>query len=207
MIKKIIVSILIGLTILVVPATVLAHVIVTPKQAGIGEELTFNVSVPNEQQTPVTNIKLLIPQGVTNVIPTTLPGWTISTASTNSTDITAIMWSNGIIPVGERTDFTFSAQVLAKPGEIDWKAYQTYADGTVIHWDQKPAGSDDSTGNTGPYSVTTVINDLTSTPTETATSKSNNVVPLILSIIAIITSVSGLLFYKSTLNKDKNGTK
>ena len=38
------------------PAIASAHVIVTPNQAGVAAELTFNISVPNEQQTAVTSL-------------------------------------------------------------------------------------------------------------------------------------------------------
>ncbi len=61
------------------PIVASAHVIVTPNQAGIGQELVFNVSVPNERQTAVSSVKLDIPKGVTEVTPTIVPGFTITT--------------------------------------------------------------------------------------------------------------------------------
>ena len=136
--KKVLISLLASLIVFLSPAVAFAHVIVTPKQVGVGQEVLFNESVPNEQQTPVTSVKLLIPQGVTNVIPTEKANWTIATTSNNSTsnpEITSITWT-GSMPVGQRDDFTFSAQVPGSPTEINWKAYQTYGDGTVVHWDQ-----------------------------------------------------------------------
>ena len=78
--------------------------------------------------------------------------------------------------------------------ELDWKAYQTYGDGTVVHWDQKPAGSDDSTGNAGPYSVTKVVNDLTTKP---APAKSqSNALPTVLSLVALVVSAYAVLTRK-----------
>jgi uncharacterized protein YcnI len=148
---------------LFVPAIAYAHVTVTPGQADVAQELVFNVSAPNEKLVPVTSIKLLIPSGVSNVIPTSKDGWTITTTTNGDNanpEITTINWS-GTIPVGQRQDFSFSAQVPGQATELDWKAYQTYADGSVVHWDQKPAGTDDATGDAGPYSVTKVIDDLT----------------------------------------------
>ncbi len=182
------------MTISLIPGAAFAHVIVTPGQTGIGTELTFNVSVPNEEQVAVTNLKLDIPNGVTDVIPTTKDGWTITTTSNGSTsdpEVTVITWSDGTIPVGERQDFSFSAQVPAKATDLDWKAYQTYADGTIVHWDQTPAGSDDATGNAGPYSVTHVVNDLTA-PTKTP----NETLPFALSVVAIVLSLGSLLIRK-----------
>jgi uncharacterized protein YcnI len=155
------------------------------------------VGVPNEQQTPVVNVKLAIPDGATNVTPTIATGWTIDTTTNGAAknpEITAIAWSGGSIPVGQREDFSFSAQVPAKATELDWKAYQTYADGTAVHWDQKPAGSDDSTGDAGPYSVTSVVNDLNTTPAAaTKTSSSSANIALVLSLVALVLGATALL--------------
>jgi uncharacterized protein YcnI len=203
--KKILASILTSFAIIfVVPAAAFAHVIVTPGQTGVGKEIIFNVSVPNEQQTPVVNLKLIIPDGVTGVTPTAKAAWTIATTDNGATKdpvVTAVTWSGGSIPVGQREDFSFSAQVPAKATDLDWKAYQTYGDGTVVHWDQKPAGSDDSTGNAGPYSVTHVVNDLSksadTTPASPSTSTGNTA--LILSLIALI--LSAMAFVASRKKK------
>jgi uncharacterized protein YcnI len=181
----------------IIPASAFAHVIVTPGQVGIGSELTFNISVPNEQDTPVTNLKLDIPNGVTDVVPTTKDGWTISTTlngDSKDPEVTSITWSDGNIPVGQRQDFSFSAQVPGSATELDWKAYQTYGDGTIVHWDQKPAGSDDSTGDAGPYSVTHVVNDLTSSSSVTTSSEgSSSLLPLFISIAAVVLSFGSIL--------------
>ncbi len=47
--------------------------------------------------------------------------------------MSAVTWS-GTIPVGQREDFSFGAQVPGTAMQLDWKAYQTYTDGTVVHW-------------------------------------------------------------------------
>ena len=188
MYKKLLIGLLGGIALLIIPANSFAHVIVTPSQAGVAQELVFNVSVPNEQQTPVTNLKLQVPDGVTNVIPTTKDGWVITTTTNGDSKnpvITAINWE-GNIPVGQRQDFTFSAQVPGMATEIDWKAYQSYADGSIVHWDQKPTGTDDANGNAGPYSVTKVVNDLTPSPT---TSNNNQTGAYVLSGLALITAI------------------
>ncbi len=196
MIRKLLMTVP-AMLLLSVPALASAHVIVTPSQTTVGSELTFNISVPNEREVGVSSVKLDIPTGVSEVIPTVKPGWTIQTTTDGSTkdpEVAAITWSDGTIPVGQREDFSFSAQVPAKATNVDWKAYQTYADGTVVHWDQTPAGSDDATGNAGPYSVTKVVNDLTTTPIKTTTL--NTTLPLVLSLIAIVLSLGSLLFRK-----------
>jgi uncharacterized protein YcnI len=193
---KRIISLMPALVTMVVPAIASAHVIVTPSQVGIGQELTFNISVPNEQQTPVVSLVLDIPSGVSDVVPTVKDGWTITPTMNNSTsdpEISVLTWTNGSIPVGQREDFSFSAQVPGTATNLDWKAYQTYGDGTIVHWDQTPNGkSDDSVGNAGPYSVTKVVNDLAASSTSNSSSSSDTLV-LIVSLIAILLSIIAFL--------------
>lgn len=184
------ISAAIAMLVLSVPAIASAHVVVTPSQADVGEELVFKVSVPNERTTPVTSMKLDVPKGVDEVTPSVTPGWTITTTGTGD-NITAITWT-GSIPVGQREDFSFGAQAPANATQLNWKAYQTYADGTVVHWDQKPDGSDDATGTAGPYSVTKVVNDLNTPPTTAGTSTNKDTFALVLSVAALTLSVGGL---------------
>jgi uncharacterized protein YcnI len=188
--KRLLAGITAAVIVLALPAVAFAHVIVTPGQAGVGEELVFNVSVPNEKEVAVTSVKLDVPKGVTDVTPTVVPGFTISTDGGDN-NVTALTWT-GTIPVGQREDFSFGAQVPASATQLDWKAYQTYADGTVVHWDQKPAGSDDATGNAGPYSVTKVVNDLDSSMTTDTKSSNTDTLALVFSIAALVLSVAGL---------------
>ncbi len=189
-------GIFVALSILVMPAIASAHVVVTPKQANIAQHVVFSVSVPNEEQVEVTTVKVNIPMGVKEVTPTAKPGWTITTTDNGSVKdpaITSISWSAGSIPVGQRDDFTFEAQTPSKAAPIIWKAIQTYADGTVVHWDQKPTTSDDSTGNVGPYSVTSVIDDLKTSPKPADDSNDDGNLPLIFSVVALAISVVGFV--------------
>jgi uncharacterized protein YcnI len=200
-------TILIMLAVFSVPAIASAHVIVTPSQGDIGQKLIFNVSSPNERQTAIVKLVLDIPDGVTDVIPTVKDNWTISTTNNTSTsdpEINTITWTAGAanIPVGERDDFGFSAILPAQATSVDWKAHQTYADGTVVNWDQKPAAVSGSTmtsgsmssATEGPYSVTQVNNDLTAAPTNTVIrSSSNDRLFPVLSVLAIVASICALL--------------
>lgn len=187
-----------GAIIMALPAVAFAHVIVTPDQAGVGEELVFNISVPNERNVAVSSVKLNIPGGVDEVTPTMIPGFTISTTG-SADNVTSITWT-GNIPVGQREDFSFGAQVPAKATQLDWKAYQTYADGTVVHWDQKPAGSDDATGNAGPYSVTKVTNDLSSDTSTGGNNSSKATLAFVFSIAALALSIAGLFMRRKSRN-------
>lgn len=132
-----------------------AHVIVTPATVQTAAWQTFNVSVPNEKTDPTVNITLNLPAALQHVSPTVKPGWDITATSTT------ITWSNGSIGVGMRDDFSLSAQVPSNPTTLEWKAYQTYADGTVVSWDQ--AANSKATGEVedkGPFSVTHIVSTL-----------------------------------------------
>ena len=74
--------------------------------------------------------------------------------------ISSITWTGGEIGIGMRDEFTFSAKTPDEPTDLQWKAYQTYKDGTLVSWDQQSTSSeekDDAT--TGPFSVTKVAVD------------------------------------------------
>ena len=150
-----------------------AHVIVYPHQVGIAKIQDFTVSVPNEKNNPVVSVRLLIPKGVSLVVPDAIQGWTITTKSSGSGDsatVSEIDWTDGSIPVGQRAELLFQAQAPATPTTIAWKAYQTYSDGTIVSWDVNPAivanlsdTQQDQLAdkeNKGEYSTTQVINDL-----------------------------------------------
>jgi len=185
------------LAVLAIPAVASAHVIVTPAQVGIGDDQTFQTAVPNEKDIPVTGLKLIIPAGLNEVSPNVKPGWNIQVVKSGDT-VTEIDWTGGSVPAGQRDEFVFGAQTPSKATSLNWKAYQTYADGSVVAWDQNPTGKDDDSAT--PYSVTKVVNDLTTTPAATTTtgSNSNNMLGIVFGLVAIVISVGGLLFRKKS---------
>jgi uncharacterized protein YcnI len=132
-----------------------AHVVVSPKQVETAAFQTFTVSVPNEKDTATTSLKLNMPNGLRYVTPTSKAGWTITTdKNSDNTNVQTITWSGGSIAAGFRDEFTFSAQVSAEPTNLTWKAYLTYADGTVVSWDASETDNDE---NEGPASITKVM--------------------------------------------------
>lgn len=152
-------SLFISLIILSFKQTALAHVTVSPKEALTASFQTFTVNVPNEKDLATIQIKLLLPDGLQHVLPTQKYGWHID-VDKNSNDQTSlaksITWSGSSIAVGLRDEFTFSAKTPDSPTQIQWKAYQTYSDGTIVAWDQD--SQDSTTDNSGPASVTTITN-------------------------------------------------
>lgn len=145
---------------MIVPQVALAHVTVKPAEAPVAKYTNFSVGVPVEKDVPTIGIRLVIPVGLTAVSPNVKPGWTIATQKTGNgmhDQVTEISWTGGTIPAGQRDEFLFTAKTPADATTVTWKAYQTYADGTIVSWD-RDAESDEE--NIGPASKTNIINDL-----------------------------------------------
>jgi uncharacterized protein YcnI len=163
-----------------------AHVVVKPNQAGVGSYQTFTVGVPVEKNMPTIGLRLVIPEGLEHVTPNVKPGWVIDVQKAGSDEaarVTQITWKGGKIPAGQRDDFSFSAKVPTGETTIQWKAYQTYSDGSVVAWD----GSATST----PFSETKVVNDVVKATT-TSASKSVNSLPITISLVALVFSIIAL---------------
>ncbi len=145
----------------------LAHVVVKPNEAVTADYQTFTIGVPNERQVPTTSVRLVIPGGLTNVTPNVKLGWQISMdkdGSGEDANVKSITWSDGAIDSGLRDEFTFSGKVPAQPGELQWKAYQTYADGVMVSWDKVGSDKGDSEDATsGPFSTTRIVGESTAT--------------------------------------------
>lgn len=144
------------LLIVLLAQPVFAHVTVKPSEVTVASYQTFTVGVPVEKDIPTVSVKVLLPAGLESVTPYVKNGWKISATGTE------IVWTGGSIPAGQRDDFQFSAKTPAKEGHLIWKAYQTYSDGSVVAWDNAPAGGHDDMGADAlnPYSETHVMDDL-----------------------------------------------
>lgn len=153
-----------------------AHVVVRPNEVLTAGFQTFTIGVPNEKAIPTTNVKLVIPVGVQHVSPTVKPGWHITTEKDGTGEdatVTSVTWDGGSIDAGLRDEFSFSAQVPDKATELQWKAYQTYSDGTVVAWDKDESshGHDTEGSNSGPFSVTKVVDETEAEASLNITSK------------------------------------
>ncbi|HVZ66668.1 MAG TPA: YcnI family protein [Patescibacteria group bacterium] len=213
-IKYIFTAILLGSLVFLTNTTIAsAHVVVKPNQVGVGQRLDFVVSVPTEKDNPTVGLKLIVPKELQSVTPNAKPGWNIDVKKTGegeSAMVSEIDWTGGSIPPGQRDEFVFSAQAPANSTTINWKAYQTYEDGTVVSWDQTPnTKMSDSQmeemekKNLGPYSQTNVINDLSVSPTP-AQGKENdqgNNLSLVLSIVAI--AMAGFALTRQRISSTK----
>ena len=174
------------LTFLFIPTVVFAKVTLTPATSLINTNPIFDLGIPSGNDMPTTDVRIIIPKGVAQVIPNVKPGW-YATVSTTTTNQTQIDWTGGSIPAGMRDDFLFSAQMPSQPTQLHWNVYQTYIDGSVVSWDKTP--SQNSNGTT-PYVTTNVLTPSqiispTTTPTEEHTSQKADLA-IFLSIMSIL---------------------
>jgi uncharacterized protein YcnI len=149
-----------GIVALVFGASVSAHVVVKPAEAVAAGFQIFTIGVPNEKDIPATSIKLVIPDGIKYVLPTQKEGWQIDIEKEDAgpdAPVRSITWSGNEIKAGFRDEFTFSGQVSEKATELQWRAYQTYSDSSLVSWDNDGRESEDE--NSGPFSVTKVVAD------------------------------------------------
>jgi uncharacterized protein YcnI len=192
-----------------------AHAVVRPAQAGIGAYQEFTLSVPSEKPLATVAIKLIVPDQVNLVTPNVKQGWKIEVKSQKTgqqvKDDDGMMmdqvkalevdWTGGSIPAAERDTFVFQIQTSTKPTTLNWKVYQTYSDGSVISWDKDSVSlPKDATGKAdfsafGPYSVTKIIDDLSSanTPPAQVSMSSTPVqnsdrLPIVVSVVALVVS-------------------
>lgn len=208
--------------------SVSAHVVVSPKEVGVGKFQTFSVGVPVEKDMPTTALRLVVPDGLNYVTPNVKPGWKIevkkepvmkdgkqvmSEDGDEKVERTSeISWTGGSIPAGQRDDFLFSAQVPATTTTISWKAYQTYADGSIVAWDASPQAVADQKKamdeamkkepnmkmdevTLKPYSETKVVDDLAAVNSTSASTTSaadlksatrNAKVALVVSVVGLL---------------------
>ncbi len=99
-----------------------------------GKSETYRLNVPVEKKLATTEVRLVVPAGVGISRFLVMPGFT-RTVTTNADGlVTEVIWKGPIAPM-EYARFYFQALNPAQPGELVWKVYQTYADGSVVAWD------------------------------------------------------------------------
>ena len=124
-----------------------AHVTVTPRESMAGAEQIYTVNAMAEGTVSATTLELEIPAGIHVVQVATADGVTFDVKK-DGDRIVSITWKREIKPKG-LARFTFTAH-NPQPGPIQWKAHQTFADGSMRHWVGER-------GSKEPASVTTIV--------------------------------------------------
>jgi uncharacterized protein YcnI len=169
-----------------------AQVVVNPAKVQAAVLQTFTVSAPNKKDQPMVVLKLLTPASLDKVTPASKPGWKIDVKKASAGKISEIIWSGGSIPAGSNGDFSFSAQVPTHSGVLQWRAYQTFNDGSVASWDASPARARAEAANRGPYSTTRVVGSVGIEPAAVTAPAKHHLWPYAIAIGAILVAVAAL---------------
>ena len=125
-----------------------AHVVVTPRESTAGAEQTYTVTAMAEGTVSATTLELEIPAGVHVMQVTPADGVTFEVKK-DGDRISSITWKSEIKPKSHAL-FKFTAH-NPQTGALQWKAHQTFADGSMRHWVGER-------GSKEPASVTTIVN-------------------------------------------------
>jgi uncharacterized protein YcnI len=129
-----------------------AHVTVQPKETTQGTYEVFTVRVPSENEVvKTTKVEVKFPDTVNITRFEPKSGWSYEVQKDETEKITGVIWTTegeGLSPT-EFIQFNMQGKVADDATEIVWKAYQTYADGSVVEW----VGAE---GSDSPASVTVV---------------------------------------------------
>jgi uncharacterized protein YcnI len=124
-----------------------AHVIVTPREAAPGAQQVYTIRVPVEGDVASTSVELEVPAGLHVMEVASGKDFTFDVKKENDR-IVSITWTREIKPKEPAATFTFTAH-NPQSGTLQWKAHQTFADGSVRHWVGER-------GSKEPASVTTI---------------------------------------------------
>lgn len=144
--------------VMMLPAS--AHVTIDPDEAPKGSYGLFSLRVPNESDTESTiKLEIQFPKEhpIASVRTTQQDGWdaiVTKTKAEKETDshgetvdeiVSAITWQGGTIKPGEFAEFHISMGALPDDTDmLEFKALQTYSDGTVVRWiDETPKSGEE----------------------------------------------------------------
>jgi uncharacterized protein YcnI len=119
-----------------------AHVTVWPREATVGANELYTIRVPSEKDVPTIQVRVEFPANVHVSRFVAAPGWQRQVEKDASGRIAAVTWSGGQIMADEVGIFQLQGLNGPTPGQVAWKAIQTYADGSVVAWVGPPGSSD-----------------------------------------------------------------
>jgi uncharacterized protein YcnI len=128
-------------------ATLDAHVVVTPRESAPGAEQVYTLSAMVEGTVAAVSVELEVPAGLHVMQVPSGEGFTVDLKK-DKDRIVAITWKKDMQPKAPLPKFTFTAH-NPQSGTLQWKAHQTFADGSVRHWVGERGSKD-------PASVTTI---------------------------------------------------
>ncbi len=135
----------------------LAHASVNPRSAPAGvHHMLFYVRAPVEQAIPVIELGFEVSEewrkngGDVNSFQD-IPGWTLNVEFDNEGKVERFFWTDGEAPSETFQMIHVSMNVPEKPGEYPFIAWQKYADGKVVQFNERRGE-----GVEFPYPIVTV---------------------------------------------------
>jgi len=122
------------------PAAAQAHIQVSPSAVAPGDAAKFTVLVPGERDSETVKVELQMPRGLLPFSYADPAGWRRSLVKAGDGSVERVVWTGRAASDGF-VELSFLAGTPEEPGELEFKALQTYADGTVVRWIGAP-GSD-----------------------------------------------------------------
>ncbi len=135
-------------------AALSAHVVVTPRESAPGAEQTYTISVPVEGTVASMSVELEVPADLHVMQVASGEGFTFDVKK-DKDRIVSITWKKEIKPKEPAAKFTFTAH-NPQSGALQWKAHQTFADGSVRHWVAERGAKTADGKPADPASVTTI---------------------------------------------------
>jgi uncharacterized protein YcnI len=121
-------------------ATVRTELGLSESKANANE--TYRLRVPSEKALDTTEIRLVVPAGLTISGFEALPAWQRSVTKNAQGIVTEVTWKGGKIAESEYAIFPFRAKNPATPGTLFFKVFQKYSDGSVVAWDKEDKAAD-----------------------------------------------------------------
>jgi uncharacterized protein YcnI len=126
-----------------------AHVTISPTSAPKGSDAVLAFTVPDESDTAsTTEVAIFFPTDhpIAEALVEPIAGWTAKVETmkvakpiqTDSGPVTegvkSVTWTGGHIVPGDFQQFKVSVGLPADASSLEFKALQTYSDGTVVRW-------------------------------------------------------------------------
>jgi uncharacterized protein YcnI len=128
-----------GFALLALPAAVVAHVSITPRESTHGATERYIVRIPTEGKVATTAAELDVPEGVIVETLQAPAGWKHEIKRKDDR-IVAVTWQADVKP-GEYIEVGFVARNPRQGDRIVWILRQRFADGTVTDWTVGPQGT------------------------------------------------------------------
>jgi uncharacterized protein YcnI len=194
------------------PAAAQAHIQVTPSTVAPGDAVKFTVLVPGERDSETVKVELQMPKGLLPFSYEDPAGWKRELVKAGDGSVERVVWT-GAAPSDGFTEFAFLAGTPEQAGELQFKALQTYADGTVVRWIGAPgsenpaavvkmragAAKQNAGGESGegdaPAATATAVNPIATEVTLTAKDDggSSNTLPIVLGAAGLMLGLIALI--------------